>query len=160
MHAGIGAWNYPFQICTWKSTPALACGNTIVFKPSPLTPLTAILIAEIFTEAGLPNGALNIVQGGASTGHLLSSHPDVDKVSFTGSVPTGKKVRIKYIEAPNFILHWWLFFRLTHLSSGKFCWVTCLSCFLGIVWLNLVSKLPKLLLMMSQAFSFFDHLCL
>lgn len=94
MHAGIGAWNYPFQICTWKSTPALACGNTIVFKPSPLTPLTAILIAEIFTEAGLPNGALNIVQGGASTGHLLSSHPDVDKVSFTGSVPTGKKVRI------------------------------------------------------------------
>ncbi|CAH3041066.1 unnamed protein product [Porites lobata] len=90
--AGIGAWNYPFQICTWKSTPALACGNTIVFKPSPLTPLTAILIAEIFTEAGLPNGALNIVQGGASTGHLLSSHPDVDKVSFTGSVPTGKKV--------------------------------------------------------------------
>ena len=103
MHAGIGAWNYPFQICIWKSTPALACGNTIVFKPSPLTPLTALLIAEIFTEAGLPSGALNIVQGGASTGHLLSSHPDVDKVSFTGSVPTGKKVRIKYIEAPNFI---------------------------------------------------------
>lgn len=67
-----------------------------MFKPSPLTPLTALLIAEIFTEAGLPSGALNIVQGGASTGHLLSSHPDVDKVSFTGSVPTGKKVRIIY----------------------------------------------------------------
>lgn len=90
--AGIGAWNYPFQICTWKSTPALACGNTIVFKPSPLTPLTAVLIAEIFSEAGLPDGALNIVQGGGVTGHLLSSHPGVDKVSFTGSVPTGKKV--------------------------------------------------------------------
>ncbi|XP_068724238.1 4-trimethylaminobutyraldehyde dehydrogenase A-like [Montipora capricornis] len=90
--AGIGAWNYPFQICTWKATPALACGNTIVFKPSPLTPLTAILIAEIFSEAGLPNGALNIIQGGGVTGHLLSSHPNVDKVSFTGSVPTGKKV--------------------------------------------------------------------
>lgn len=90
--AGIGAWNYPFQICTWKSTPALACGNTIVFKPSPLTPLTAVLIAEIFTEAGLPSGALNIVQGGGVAGHLLSSHPGVDKVSFTGSVPTGKKV--------------------------------------------------------------------
>lgn len=90
--AGIGAWNYPFQICTWKSTPALACGNTIVFKPSPLTPLTAVLIAEIFFEAGLPSGALNIVQGGGVTGHLLSSHPGVDKVSFTGSVPTGKKV--------------------------------------------------------------------
>lgn len=89
---GIGAWNYPFQICTWKSTPALACGNTIVFKPSPLTPLTAVLIAEIFFEAGLPSGALNIVQGGGVTGHLLSSHPGVDKVSFTGSVPTGKKV--------------------------------------------------------------------
>ena len=91
---GIGAWNYPFQICTWKSTPALACGNTIVFKPSPLTPLTAVLIAEIFFEAGLPSGALNIVQGGGVTGHLLSSHPGVDKVSFTGSVPTGKKVSL------------------------------------------------------------------
>lgn len=96
-HEGIGAWNYPFQICTWKSTPALACGNTIVFKPSPLTPLTAVLIAEIFTEAGLPSGALNIVQGGGVTGHLLSSHPGVDKVSFTGSVPTGQKVRVTII---------------------------------------------------------------
>lgn len=152
MHAGIGAWNYPFQICTWKSTPALACGNTIVFKPSPLTPLTAILIAEIFTEAGLPNGALNIVQGGASTGHLLSSHPDVDKVSFTGSVPTGKKVRIIW-KLLILFLPWRLFFWLTHLSSRKFSWVTCLSCFLGIVWLNLVLKLLKLLLM-SQALSF------
>ena len=65
-----------------------------MFKPSPLTPLTAVLIAEIFTEAGLPSGALNIVQGGGVAGHLLSSHPGVDKVSFTGSVPTGKKVRI------------------------------------------------------------------
>ena len=89
---GIGAWNFPFQICTSKSTPALACGNTMVFKPSPLTPMTAVLLAEIFTEAGLPNGALNIVQGGGVTGHLLSTHPNIDKVSFTGSVPTGQKV--------------------------------------------------------------------
>lgn len=89
---GIGAWNYPFQICVWKSTPALACGNTIVFKPSPFTPQTAVLIAEIFTEAGLPNGGLNVIQGGGVTGHLLTSHPDVAKISFTGSVPTGQKI--------------------------------------------------------------------
>lgn len=94
---GIGAWNYPFQICIWKSTPALACGNTIVFKPSPNTPQTAVYIAEIFTEAGLPNGGLNVVQGGGVTGHLLSSHPDVDKISFTGSVPTGQKVSVMVI---------------------------------------------------------------
>lgn len=89
---GIGAWNYPFQICVWKSTPALACGNTIVFKPSPFTPQTAVLIAEIFTEAGLPNGGLNVIQGEGVTGHLLTSHPDVAKISFTGSVPTGQKI--------------------------------------------------------------------
>lgn len=100
---GIGAWNYPFQICTWKSTPALACGNTIVFKPSPLTPLTAVLIAEIFFEAGLPSGALNIVQGGGVTGHLLSSNRGVDKVSFTGSVPTGKKVSLIFFPSRHLI---------------------------------------------------------
>lgn len=97
LFVGIGAWNYPFQICVWKSTPALACGNTIVFKPSPLTPQTAVYIAEIFTEAGLPNGGLNVVQGAGVTGHLLTSHPDVAKVSFTGSVPTGQKVNFMVI---------------------------------------------------------------
>ena len=90
--AGIGAWNYPFQVCSWKATPALACGNTIVFKPSPMTPLTAVMLAEIFIEAGLPSGAFNVIQGGGLAGHLLSSHPDVAKVTFTGSVETGKKV--------------------------------------------------------------------
>ena len=59
---GIGAWNYPFQMAAWKSAPALVAGNTFVFKPSPLTPLTAVILAEIYTEAGLPSGAFSVVQ--------------------------------------------------------------------------------------------------
>ncbi|XP_029002476.1 4-trimethylaminobutyraldehyde dehydrogenase A isoform X1 [Betta splendens] len=90
--AGIGAWNYPFQIATWKSAPALACGNALVFKPSPMTPVTAVILAEIYKEAGVPDGLFNVVQGGAETGSLLCHHPMVAKVTFTGSVPTGKKV--------------------------------------------------------------------
>ncbi|XP_077986615.1 4-trimethylaminobutyraldehyde dehydrogenase-like [Glandiceps talaboti] len=90
--AGIGAWNYPFQIACWKASPALACGNTMVYKPSPLTPLTAIMLAEIFAESGMPSGVFNIIQGGAETGTLLGTHPDIAKVTFTGSVPTGKKI--------------------------------------------------------------------
>ncbi|XP_036298901.1 4-trimethylaminobutyraldehyde dehydrogenase isoform X2 [Pipistrellus kuhlii] len=89
---GIGAWNYPFQIASWKSAPALACGNAMVFKPSPFTPLSALLLAEIYTEAGAPPGLFNVVQGGAATGQLLCEHRDVAKVSFTGSVPTGTKI--------------------------------------------------------------------
>ncbi|KAM6962692.1 4-trimethylaminobutyraldehyde dehydrogenase A [Aplochiton taeniatus] len=89
---GIGAWNYPFQIACWKSAPALACGNAMVFKPSPFTPVTAVLLAEIYKEAGVPDGLFNVVQGGAETGTLLCHHPMVAKVSFTGSVPTGKKI--------------------------------------------------------------------
>ncbi|KAM9458655.1 4-trimethylaminobutyraldehyde dehydrogenase B isoform 1-T2 [Salvelinus alpinus] len=89
---GIGAWNYPFQIAAWKSAPALACGNSMVFKPSPMTPVTAVLLAEIYAKAGAPEGLFNIVQGGQETGNLLCHHPDVAKVSFTGSVPTGKKI--------------------------------------------------------------------
>ncbi|KAI2661744.1 4-trimethylaminobutyraldehyde dehydrogenase A [Labeo rohita] len=88
---GIGAWNYPFQIACWKSAPAMACGNAIVFKPSPMTPVTAVILAEIYKEAGVPDGLFNVVQGGAETGGLLCHHPMVAKVSFTGSVPTGKK---------------------------------------------------------------------
>ena len=61
---GIGAWNYPIQMAAWKSAPALACGNTLVFKPSPLTPITAVLLAEIYKEAGLPDGCFNVVQVG------------------------------------------------------------------------------------------------
>uniref|UniRef100_G3PUR4 Aldehyde dehydrogenase 9 family, member A1b n=1 Tax=Gasterosteus aculeatus aculeatus TaxID=481459 RepID=G3PUR4_GASAC len=93
---GIGAWNYPFQIAAWKSAPALACGNSMVFKPSPVTPVTAVMLAEIYGEAGAPEGLLNVVQGGQETGSLLCRHPDVAKVSFTGSVPTGKKVGAFY----------------------------------------------------------------
>ncbi|XP_030639768.1 4-trimethylaminobutyraldehyde dehydrogenase A [Chanos chanos] len=90
--AGIGAFNYPFQIAVCKSAPALACGNAVVFKPSPFTPVTAVILAEIYKQAGAPDGLFNVVQGGAETGTLLCHHPMVAKVSFTGSVPTGKKV--------------------------------------------------------------------
>lgn len=90
--AGIGAWNYPFQTACWKMAPALACGNAMVYKPSPLAPLSAVLLGEILTEAGVPPGVFNVVQGDGETGTILASHPDVAKVSFTGSVPTGKKV--------------------------------------------------------------------
>ncbi|KAM4642725.1 4-trimethylaminobutyraldehyde dehydrogenase isoform 1-T2 [Discoglossus pictus] len=90
--AGIGAWNYPFQTACWKCGPALACGNAMVYKPSPFTPITVVLLAEIITEAGGPPGLFNVVQGGAATGEFLCKHPDVSKVSFTGSVPTGSKI--------------------------------------------------------------------
>lgn len=88
----IGAWNYPIQIACWKAAPALACGNAVVFKPSELTPLSALKLAEIFKEAGLPDGVFNVVQGYGETGAHLVEHPDVAKVSLTGSVPTGTKV--------------------------------------------------------------------
>ncbi|PST26400.1 betaine-aldehyde dehydrogenase [Mesorhizobium plurifarium] len=89
---GIGAWNYPQQIACWKGAPALAAGNAMVFKPSENTPLGALKIAEILIEAGLPKGLYNVVQGDRTTGPLLVNHPDVAKVSLTGSVPTGKRV--------------------------------------------------------------------
>ncbi|MGO3768705.1 MAG: aldehyde dehydrogenase family protein, partial [Vreelandella alkaliphila] len=82
----IGAWNYPIQIACWKAAPALAAGNAIVFKPSEVTPLTAIKLAEIFTEAGLPNGVFNVVQGDGRVGAMLTEHPGIAKVSFTGEV--------------------------------------------------------------------------
>ncbi|WP_367110542.1 betaine-aldehyde dehydrogenase [uncultured Psychrobacter sp.] len=90
--AGIGAWNYPIQIAMWKAAPALAAGNAMIFKPSEVTPLTALKLAEIFTEAGLPDGVFNVVQGNYEVGTMLTEHPDIAKVSFTGGVPTGKKV--------------------------------------------------------------------
>ena len=90
--AAIGAWNYPMQIAMWKAAPALAAGNAVVFKPSELTPLTALKLAGIFTEAGLPDGVFNVVLGDARVGQQLCTHPDIAKVSFTGSVPTGKHV--------------------------------------------------------------------
>ncbi len=90
--AGIGAWNYPLQIACWKSAPALACGNAMIFKPAELTPLTALKLAEIMTEAGVPNGVFNVLQGAAETGRLLSRHPGIRKISLTGEVGTGRAV--------------------------------------------------------------------
>ena len=91
--AGIGAWNYPIQIALWKSAPALAAGNAMIFKPSEVTPLTALKLAEIYREAGLPAGVFNVLPGtGAETGQYLTEHPDIAKISFTGGVASGKKV--------------------------------------------------------------------
>ncbi|MFN0263744.1 betaine-aldehyde dehydrogenase [Tepidamorphus sp. 3E244] len=90
--AGIGAWNYPVQIASWKAAPALACGNAMIFKPSETTPLTALKLAEILMEAGAPAGLFNVVQGMGDVGAALSSHAGIAKVSVTGSVPTGVKV--------------------------------------------------------------------
>ena len=89
---GIGAWNYPTQIACWKGAPALACGNSVIFKPSETTPLCALKVAEILVEAGLPAGLYNVVQGLGDVGAALVTDPRVDKVSLTGSVPTGRKV--------------------------------------------------------------------
>jgi len=90
--SGIGAWNFPIQCAAWKALPALICGNTVVFKPSPLTPLSTVAFAEIFSEVGLPPGCLNVVQGGSLVGEAFCKHKEVAKVSFTGSVGTGSKV--------------------------------------------------------------------
>jgi betaine-aldehyde dehydrogenase len=90
--AGIGAWNYPIQIACWKSAPALAAGNAMIFKPSEVTPLTALKLAEIYTEAGVPAGVFNVVQGDGRVGAMLAEHAGIDKISFTGGVETGKKV--------------------------------------------------------------------
>lgn len=89
---GVGAWNYPLQIACWKAGPALAAGNSMIFKPSELTPKSATLLAEIFTEAGVPAGVFNVVQGDGSVGEMLTRHPEIAKVSFTGEVSTGKRV--------------------------------------------------------------------
>ncbi len=88
----VGAWNYPIQIAAWKAAPSLALGNAIVFKPSEMTPLSALVLAECFQEAGLPDGLFNVIHGLGATGAALVGHEDVDKVSLTGSVPTGAKV--------------------------------------------------------------------
>ena len=89
----IGAWNYPIQIALWKAAPALAAGNAMIFKPSEVTPLTALKLAEIFTEAGLPDGVFNVLPGdGAGVGSALTEHPLIEKISFTGGTSTGKKV--------------------------------------------------------------------
>ncbi|MBK4997942.1 betaine-aldehyde dehydrogenase [Pseudomonas sp. S31] len=91
--AGIGAWNYPIQIALWKSAPALAAGNAMIFKPSEVTSLTTLKLAEIFTEAGLPAGVFNVLTGsGREIGTALTEHPAIEKISFTGGTSTGKQV--------------------------------------------------------------------
>ncbi|WP_370632916.1 betaine-aldehyde dehydrogenase [Hasllibacter sp. MH4015] len=89
---GIGAWNYPTQIAAWKGAPALACGNSMIFKPSEQTPLCALKVAEILTEAGAPPGVYNVLQGAGAVGKALVEDARTAKVSLTGSAPTGKRV--------------------------------------------------------------------
>lgn len=90
---GIGAWNYPIQIALWKSAPALAAGNAMIFKPSEVTSLTTLKLAEIYTEAGVPDGVFNVLTGsGREVGGWLTEHPRIEKISFTGGTDTGKKV--------------------------------------------------------------------
>jgi len=86
-------WNFPLAITSWKVAPALACGCSVVLKPSELTPLNALRFAEICAEAGLPDGVLHVVTGyGQTAGEALSLHEDVDKISFTGSIDTARKL--------------------------------------------------------------------
>ena len=86
-------WNFPLLMLAWKIAPALAMGNTLVLKPAPHTPLTAILFAEICAEVGLPAGVVNIVTGGDEAGAAITSHPDFDKIAFTGSTGVGRIIR-------------------------------------------------------------------
>lgn len=86
-------WNYPLLMASWKIAPALACGNTVVLKPSEWTPLTALMLAQVCKHAGVPDGVVNIVPGfGEAAGAALASHMDVDKLAFTGSVATARKL--------------------------------------------------------------------
>jgi len=86
-------WNFPLLMLAWKIAPALATGNTVVIKPAPYTPLTALLFAEIIAEAGIPPGVVNIVTGGDEAGAALAAHRDLDKIAFTGSTAVGRIIR-------------------------------------------------------------------
>jgi phenylacetaldehyde dehydrogenase len=90
--AAVVPWNFPLAIALWKVAPALAAGCTVVLKPAPETPLTALRLAALAVEAGLPPGVLNVVCGGGATGAALCGHPGIDKISFTGSTPTGRAI--------------------------------------------------------------------
>ena len=86
-------WNFPLLMAAWKLAPALACGNTVVLKPAETTPLTALKLAELIEEAGVPPGVVNVITGAGKTGQNLVRHPDVDKVAFTGSTAVGKLIQ-------------------------------------------------------------------
>jgi aldehyde dehydrogenase (NAD+) len=86
-------WNFPLLMAAWKLAPALATGNVCVLKPAETTPLTALLLARVIEDAGLPPGVVNVVTGGPNAGAAVVSHPDVDKVAFTGSTAVGKAIQ-------------------------------------------------------------------
>src|SRR5881392_3774417 len=86
-------WNFPLLMVAWKIAPALAAGNTVLLKPAEFTPLTALCLAELAQEAGLPAGVLNVVTGDGRSGELIVNHPDVDKIAFTGSTEVGRIIR-------------------------------------------------------------------
>lgn len=88
----ITPWNFPLLMAAMKIAPALAAGNTVILKPAEETPLTTLLLGELFAEAGFPPGVVNIVPGFGDAGAALAAHPDVDKIAFTGSTEVGKKV--------------------------------------------------------------------
>ncbi len=86
-------WNFPLLMAAWKIAPALACGNTVVLKPAETTPLTALKLAEVVRDAGLPDGVVNIITGAGETGAAIVNHDDVDKVAFTGSTGVGRIIQ-------------------------------------------------------------------
>jgi len=86
-------WNFPLLMAAWKIAPALACGNTVVLKPAETTPLTALKLAELIRDAGLPDGVVNIVTGAGSTGATMVGHKDIDKIAFTGSTDVGRIIQ-------------------------------------------------------------------
>ena len=91
--AAIVPWNFPLLLTAWKVAPALACGNTVIIKPASQTPLTALALAEIAHEVGLPPGVLNVVTGpGSTVGQTIVEHPGIDKIAFTGDTSTGKGI--------------------------------------------------------------------
>src|SRR5215472_8277143 len=103
-------WNFPLLMAAWKLAPALAAGNTCVLKPAETTPLTALLLAEVCQQAGLPPGVVNVLTGAGETGAALVAHPGVDKVAFTGSTDVGKQIRRTVAGSPK---------RLTLELGGK-----------------------------------------
>jgi aldehyde dehydrogenase (NAD+) len=104
----ITPWNFPMAIPSWKIAPALVCGNTVVFKPATLTPLSAVNFVKVLEEAGIPPGVVNLVTGGAAVGELMTTHEDVKVVSFTGSSAVGRLVNQRTAST----------FKKTHLEMG------------------------------------------
>ncbi len=104
----ITPWNFPMAIPSWKIAPALVCGNTVVFKPATLTPLSAVNFVRVLEEAGIPPGVVNLVTGGPAVGELMTTHDDVKVVSFTGSTTVGRAVNQHAAST----------FKKTHLEMG------------------------------------------